>query len=128
MDFNRERGISKKRIYTLVFVGVVLIFVLIKSVSTDKWNKWLKNDINDNIKKSDSLELLKIPILKEIKDRDKKIVEKDSVILVLTKERMRLLKSIKYYRNENFKLKNTYLNNSLDKRIELFSRLAKSNE
>lgn len=126
MDFNinMKTPAGRKKSYGLIFVGVVIIFLAIKYFSTPSWNKWLKNDIKENFVKIDSLEKTKEPILLEINKKDIEIAKKDSIILDLSKQRLKLLKSINYYRNENLKIKDAYLNNSINKRIELFAKLA----
>ena len=126
MDFNinMKTPAGRKKSYGLIFVGVVIIFLAIKYFSTPSWNKWLKNDIKENFVKIDSLEKTKEPIFLEIKKKDIEIAKKDSIILDLSKQRVKLLKSLNYYRNENLKIKDAYLNNSINKRIELFAKLA----
>ena len=114
---------SKFKKYGLYLVGLVILFLIAKGFTGDDWSKWLKNDIKDNIIEIDSLQGLKKPILKEIEDKNKEIAKKDSIILVLSKEKNNLFKSLKYYKNENFKIKTIYINNPIDKRIELFANL-----
>lgn len=126
MDFNIKTEFKESpfKVISLILVGVIFIIMIWATISSSGENRRLKNDIKENLEKIEELEEIKKPIFEELKADSLAIKKRDSVILVLSNEKNNLLRTLKYYKNENFKLKNTYVNAPLNERIKLFSRLA----
>ncbi len=119
-----EFKITNKHLPILILLGVILMFILRSLFVSYGSIKSLKNDLKGNIKKVDSIEASKKELFDEIKNDSLLLSKKDSIILVLTNQKTSLKKSLKYYKNENKKLKGTYIDNPINKRIDIFTRLA----
>ena len=108
----------------LVILGVIA-FLLISGLAGSLWeNRGLKKDIKERDDKIEELDKSKEPVLKDIQADADAIKRKDSIILVLSKRSQILQNTIKNLRYENYRIKNSYVNSSLDERIRVFARLA----
>lgn len=119
-----ESKYPKIKLVALILAGLVLVIILVSSISTSRENKHLKRAINKNEDKIESLELKKEPLLDKIKADSLAIVKKDSVILSLKIKEEALNNKIKYYKNENTRIINDYINSSIDQRVDIFAELA----
>jgi hypothetical protein len=108
----------------LVLGGLVLVIMFIASISSSRENRRLKRAINENNDKIESLEAKKIPLLQKIKSDSLELVKKDSVILGLKTKEETLKNTIKYFKNENKRIKSDYINSSIDQRVDIFANLA----
>jgi len=105
-------------------VILLLIFIAGSFFGGNEYVNFLKKEIKGNQKKIDSIEKTKAILFDEIKKDSIAIYKRDSIILVLSKEKVKLLNTVKYYKDENKKIKGTYIDSPINKRIELFTRLA----
>lgn len=119
-----EFKVTNKHLPILILLGVILIFILRSLFVSYGSIKSLKNDLKGNIKKVDSIEASKKQLFDEIRNDSLLLSKKDSIILVLTNQKTSLKKSLKYYKNENKKLKGNYIDNPINKRIAIFAKLA----
>jgi hypothetical protein len=108
----------------LVLGGLVLVVMFVASISSSRENRRLKRAINENNDKIESLEAKKIPLLQKIKSDSLELVKKDSVILGLKTKEETLKNTIKYFKNENKRIKSDYINSSIDQRVDIFANLA----
>jgi hypothetical protein len=108
----------------LVLGGLVLVVMFVASISSSRENRRLKRAINENNDKIESLEAKKIPLIQKIKSDSLELVKKDSVILGLKTKEETLKNTIKYFKNENKRIKSDYINSSIDQRVDIFANLA----
>lgn len=110
---------------TLKIIAAVIVAILLFKVASSYFqDKDLKDDIKDREEKIDQIDDEKTPILEDITADAERIKELDKKILALSNKQKELLRTIKNLRNENNRIKDIYINNPIDKRIELFARLA----
>lgn len=112
---------NRRSFILFVLLIVVAIFA---SIYTTIDKRGLKNEIRDNIKRADSIELLKDQYFERIKVDSVKIRRKDSLIIIYRTREAQLLDSI---RKNNYEFKNAralYLNSDRDQRVRIFAELA----
>lgn len=119
-----ESKYPKLNLAALILAGLFLIVMFASSVSTSRENKRLKRAINENIDKIESLEQQKQPLFDKITEDSLEIVKKDSLIFYLKTKEAVLLNNIKYFKNENARIKTNYINNTIDQRVDIFAKLA----
>lgn len=123
MDFKE----NKYKLVSLNLIGVILIFILSSLFSTYGGKKFLKRLINKNNDKIELLDKAQNPLFEQGKKDSVVIVSKNKIIRLLKIEQKRILIDLKNIQNENDSLKNNYLNNTINKRVDLFSRLTLEN-
>ena len=115
---------NKIKLSALILGGLVLVVMFVASISSSRENRRLKRAINENNDKIESLEAKKIPLLQKIKSDSLELVKKDSVILGLKIREETLKNTIKYFKDENKRIKSDYINSSIDQRVDIFANLA----
>ena len=105
-------------------LGFFLVFVLPGLFSYNSEAGELKKQIKKGEAKIESLEETKDPIYKQIKDLQETIKKKDLIIENLETEKQTIKNTLIFYRNENKRIKSDYLNNDINERVRIFSKLA----
>ncbi len=117
--------LKKPKIQTLIIIAAFIVaFLLYGAISSYFQDKELKDDIRDREEQIEQINDEKTPILEDIDADAERIKELDRQILALSNKQKQLLKTIENLRHENNRIKNFYINNPIDKRIELFAELA----
>ncbi len=118
--------ITNKQLAVLlrVLIAVILIIMLWATISSSGENKRLKKAVKSNLEYIERLESEKIAIFESLKKDSLKIIEKDSIILELSKEEFSLNNKLKHLKNEKFVIKNAYLRNDATERVRIFAKLA----
>lgn len=110
---------------TLIIIAAFVVTFILYGIGQRYFaDRGLKNDINDREDTIEQINEDKEPILQEIRDESEEIKKRDAVILALSNKQKQLLRTIKNLKNENDRIKDIYINNPIDERIELFARLA----
>lgn len=115
---------SKSKIALWILGGLIAaflvrgLFVSVGSVNTLEARVRARDAQIDSITKS------KDPILEDIEDIRLQLRKKDSLLFISTAKQARLNNTIKQLKNENKRIKDDYLNRSIDERVAFFAKLA----
>jgi septal ring factor EnvC (AmiA/AmiB activator) len=129
MDFknilNGDQGDTKKKRKTaeiILALGLLLVLVL-WWFNTNSYSSDLKKAIKANKTKIDSIQKTKAPLLDSIEKIKIKLNENEDYINKLEDQEKALNIKLKYSKNENNRLKSSYLNSNVSQRVRLWSEL-----
>lgn len=115
----------ESRTKNTLYITLILFFIFIAGTlfSGNEYVSFLKSEIRGGKKKIDSIERTKYVLFEEIERDSARLSEMNYMIDSLINENNELKSKITDYENENNAIKNAYIISSIDKRVELFTRL-----
>lgn len=114
---------KRRKDLALAILGVFLFSAIVWWSNTSSYNRALKKANKDNKVKIDSIQATKYPLLDSLEVINQYIIAKDEFIKTLSRKENELNLKLKYSKNENRRIKNTYRNSTINQRIKQWAEL-----
>ena len=114
---------KRSKVLGIVLVGVLALALVFWWSNSYTYNKALKQANKANKIKIDSIQATKAPLLDSLDRVALKIEQKNAYILKLTQKESELSFKLKYSKNENKRLKDSYRSSNISQRVQLWSEL-----